>query len=367
MAHRGSRPGAARFERSARFWKCAYPRRWRVARGDELLGLLLDLASPGATGVGARTAFDLLRGGWATRLREHPPLLPWLGYALIGRRIPARYRAWAKDSIESPLGPIRAVLGFLGLAAVTIALADLRVDQPFLWLMSGSIMLSQASSDRKRRLELGIKHLTPQPGEQVNVGQLVVQGVPHRRLAALAVLPWLICAFGVVALVSGVALLVSGTVAVSAMVAAVGLAAVLAAVVSARLRGASELLVVQPARDVQGLDGISRVRLVVWTAVGFGIAGLEAVAARQVPVIAVLLTLAVVGGALATTGLLATRRQAVPTEVVLVDLWRIVRNHVCVEVDEPVAGLAPMPGPLPEGLVVPQRVLGGPRYPALPV
>ena len=369
MARRGSQPDAARFERSARFWLRAYPRRWRVARGEELLGVLLDLAVPGTRRVGARTAADLLRGGWLTRLREHPPLLPWLGYVLLGRRIPTRYRGWAKDDIESPFVPVKAVLVFLGLAGAMAALTALRIDQPFLWLMSGSMALAQASSDRKRRFEQGVKHLVPQPGEEVHAGQPVVQAVPRRRIAALAVLPWLGRASAALALASGVALLASGTAAVLATVAAVGLGAgtVLALVVSARLRPVADLLVEQPARDVQGLDGISRVRLSLWTGVALGLAVLEAVAAHQVPVAAGLLAAAAAGLALAATGLVATRRQEVPAEVALVDLWRVVRHHRPVEVDQPVAGLAPMPGPVPEGLVVPRRVLGGPRYPALPV
>ena len=61
---------AEHWERSARSWMRAYPRRWREARGEELLGLLLDLAEPGSSRVDARLAFDLLKGGWATRLRE---------------------------------------------------------------------------------------------------------------------------------------------------------------------------------------------------------------------------------------------------------------------------------------------------------
>jgi len=70
----------AQIVRSTELWMRAYPCRWREARGEELLGLVVDLAGPDARGLGARAAFDLVRGGWATRWREHPPLHTWLLY-----------------------------------------------------------------------------------------------------------------------------------------------------------------------------------------------------------------------------------------------------------------------------------------------
>jgi hypothetical protein len=70
---------------SVELWMRAYPRRWREARGEELLALVVDLAGPGAQRLGARAAFDLVRAGWATRWREHPPAHSWLLYRLFGR------------------------------------------------------------------------------------------------------------------------------------------------------------------------------------------------------------------------------------------------------------------------------------------
>lgn len=52
-----------RLVRSARFWLRAYPRRWRTARGEEVLGLLADLAGPGDGRLDARTAVNLVRVG----------------------------------------------------------------------------------------------------------------------------------------------------------------------------------------------------------------------------------------------------------------------------------------------------------------
>jgi len=369
MTPRGSHPHATRFERSARFWLRAYPRRWRAARGEEVLGVLLDLAAPGERRVGARTALDLVRGGWATRLRGRPPLLPWLGYALLGRRIPTPYRAWAKDDIESPFGAVWAVLMFFLLAWVMVPWVNIYRDPPFVGLMIAAMTLGQATSARRRRFELSERHLVPRPGEVVHAGQLVVQAVPRRRVAALAVLPSIIGALAIVLVASGVALMAAETAVVVATAAVVGLAgaASVAAVASRRLRRVATLRVEQPARDLQGADGLGWVRLAVWTTAGLGLAVLEAAAWRQLPVIAVLLTLVAAGLSLAVTGLVATRRLPAPGEVALADLWFVLRHDMTVPVDEPVAGFAPMPGTVREGLVVPPRVLGGPRFPALPV
>jgi hypothetical protein len=86
-------------ERTARLWLRAYPRRWRYAYGEDLVGTLLDLAEPDATTVRLRDGLSVLRAGWSLRLREHPPLLPWLAYRLFERRLPARYRSWVMDDL----------------------------------------------------------------------------------------------------------------------------------------------------------------------------------------------------------------------------------------------------------------------------
>jgi hypothetical protein len=95
---------------SIQFCMRAYPRRWREARGQELVDLVVDLAGPDARRLDARAAFDLLRGGLATRWREHPPAHTWLLYRLFDRRIPAAYRSWALDDIDGFWYPMRRYL-----------------------------------------------------------------------------------------------------------------------------------------------------------------------------------------------------------------------------------------------------------------
>nr|WP_297424875.1 hypothetical protein [uncultured Actinotalea sp.] len=82
-ADRGEVAPGAGFRRSAASWIRAYPPRWRRARGAELLGLLEDLAEPGASRLGVRQVADVVRGGLATRWRERPPLGAWGGRVVV--------------------------------------------------------------------------------------------------------------------------------------------------------------------------------------------------------------------------------------------------------------------------------------------
>ncbi len=142
---RGAR-GADRYERSARIWLRAYPRRWRDLHGDEALAVLLDLApepDDGAAprGIGAREAWGLVRAGWALRWREHPPLGRWLLYRSLDLRLPARYWWWVADDIHGALYPWRVTLGSLGSALAILygwpvlshVLFSNDVNRPELW------------------------------------------------------------------------------------------------------------------------------------------------------------------------------------------------------------------------------------------
>jgi hypothetical protein len=110
----GSRDGAAvgaavdpRFDRSVAFWLRAYPRRWRVQRAGEMTAVLADIAGPRARRLDAAAAWGLLRGGWATRWREHPPLDGWLEYRLLARPLPPQHWCWTRDDIEAFWYPLR--------------------------------------------------------------------------------------------------------------------------------------------------------------------------------------------------------------------------------------------------------------------
>ncbi|MGW6003684.1 hypothetical protein ACWFNS_18020 [Oerskovia enterophila] len=103
-----------RFERSARSWARAYPRRWREVHGDELLAVQQDVARAAAEATGApapdRLSTDeirsLLRAGWGLRWRERPPLWRWVLYR-FGLRLPARYWWWVADDIRGTFYSVR--------------------------------------------------------------------------------------------------------------------------------------------------------------------------------------------------------------------------------------------------------------------
>ena len=201
MTRRGSHPDAARFERSARFWMRAYPRRWRVVRGEELLGVLGDLAAPGTRRVGVRTAVDLVTGGWATRLREHPPLLPWLGYRTLGRQLPDAYRAWAKDDIDGAWYGARLLVYLRSSFLLYFYGALYWNDMPrpilgFLAAFTIAMVIFTTRGDRRRATE---KYVTPRTGERLYGGRLVVQEGAVPRVDARSGLRWLAAASGLLA------------------------------------------------------------------------------------------------------------------------------------------------------------------------
>ncbi|WP_406300833.1 hypothetical protein OG948_57870 (plasmid) [Embleya sp. NBC_00888] len=85
------------YERHSRLLLRTYPPRYRDAREAELIGTLLDAAPPGATRPSMGEAWDIVRGGLLTRLRDRPPLHHWLAYRLFAKRVPDRYRMWVRD------------------------------------------------------------------------------------------------------------------------------------------------------------------------------------------------------------------------------------------------------------------------------
>ncbi|MBB2925461.1 hypothetical protein [Cellulomonas cellasea] len=107
------------FARSAALWLRAYPRRWRADRAREVTEVLRDLAVPGTSRVDARTAVGLVRAGWATRWREHPPAGVYVRYRMLDRAPGSPWDGWAHDDVEGPLYPVR----FAATRAAGVAIA----------------------------------------------------------------------------------------------------------------------------------------------------------------------------------------------------------------------------------------------------
>ncbi|KRC33150.1 hypothetical protein [Oerskovia sp. Root22] len=112
-----------RFERSARFWARAYPRRWREIHGDELLAVQQDVAQAAAEATGAPVpdrlsvgeVRGLLRAGWGLRWRERPPLWRWVLYRFFDVRLPAKHWWWVADDIHGAAFAFRAQAGTVGM------------------------------------------------------------------------------------------------------------------------------------------------------------------------------------------------------------------------------------------------------------
>lgn len=176
-----------RFARSAARWLAAYPRRWRATRTAEVVDLLADLAPPGARRLDLRSGIGLVRAGWATRWRQHPPLLPWLGYVLLERRLDVRYREWVRDDVEGWLFTVRRALltGSLVLAFVaSLGWGDGAAPTQFLavWLPGAvGVTVLWGRVLRDRMIE---KHLVIRPGDVVTSAARVHAVVARTRVDA---------------------------------------------------------------------------------------------------------------------------------------------------------------------------------------
>lgn len=100
------------YEDRCRLLVRSYPPRYRRGREEELLATMLDCAEPGRSAPSLRESADIIRGGLATRLRTHPPLLRWLAYRLYDKPLPRAHREFARDDIMGRFYPWRRLLGY---------------------------------------------------------------------------------------------------------------------------------------------------------------------------------------------------------------------------------------------------------------
>lgn len=373
------------FARSASRWLRAYPRRWRTARADEVTALLADLAPDGARRLGVRAGLGLLRGGWATRWREHPPLLPWLGYTVLGRRLPTRYREWVQDDIDGPWVVVRRFLLTVvpALLGVQVALfGGSPVPREFLSAFVPVLLLGAALHAPGTRTKLVAGHLALRPGEVVAPGARIHALVPRARLAAAPALrvgtavTAAALALGTLAAVSdpsrtglercGTACVAvtSGDAAASPissvlvvlLATAVGVAA--AALATARLRRWDPAP--QPDRVVVPLDAHGRSRVIA------AVVGAAALLAANPGLASATALPIAVGAALLLPALAAARRTVAAGRtraVAAVEVPRAVLGRRD-RVDRPVAGFLPATVWLPVGVVAPPPAPTGPAGPS---
>jgi hypothetical protein len=178
-------PTVPRLDRSVAFWLRAYPRRWRAVRAAEVAAVLIDIADPGAHRLDTAAAVGLLRGGWATRWREHPPLGVYLSYRLRERPIQASYREWARDDIEGSWFPVRRGIGVSWFFWVFGVIHLLAGSPSWFWFLAPLGMVASACMlpHRMRSLQAR-RHLALRAGERVVPGALIEGLGPRRRLDA---------------------------------------------------------------------------------------------------------------------------------------------------------------------------------------
>ncbi|OJV81188.1 MAG: hypothetical protein BGO37_17145 [Cellulomonas sp. 73-92] len=352
------------FERSVRRWLWAYPRRWRWARADEVVGTLADLAGPGATRLNLRSGLGLVIHGLRTRRRMRPPLRHVARYALVNAPLPWQYRGWMADRIASPLfnrGPL------LGLASFFFVFAVLRghdggatpVDLAWAGLLALTCWVTPR--DAVRRAEAA-RHLVGRPGEPPTPWDLRAAWVLRDRVTGRSLLPTLTLVAGTVALGGVASAVILGTGPLAALAASAVLGAAGAVRLATRWRRRVPARPPQPARRLLAAGRSWRLSAWCWGAVALGspsswpLAGLVAPPGRAsillVPTALVLPSL-VVGWLLARRG---------PDDLAMMDVWRLLVDTGPLPVDALQRGVVPAWEPPPEPGPVP--LPGGP--PLLP-
>ncbi|MGJ7441900.1 hypothetical protein [Aquipuribacter sp. MA13-6] len=142
------------YEADARRWLRVYPPRWRRAREDEVVGVLLDLRPAGDVRLTARARLDLLRGSLAYRWRTHPPLLEWLLWRWSGELPGPAYDDWVADDVNGRLRTVRDTwLGHAGVIAVGcfLVVSDLGRDITLLSLAPLGVGLLMSTFSFPRR------------------------------------------------------------------------------------------------------------------------------------------------------------------------------------------------------------------------
>lgn len=99
----------------------AFPKRFRVARADEIMGTVAEVrAAGGGDGVGRRELVDLVLAGWAERWRTRPPMRSYLRYRFLDGRLDQRWHAWMFDDLRGWLA-LRLVLLMLLMQVILMA------------------------------------------------------------------------------------------------------------------------------------------------------------------------------------------------------------------------------------------------------
>jgi hypothetical protein len=352
---------------SIEFWMRAYPRRWRVARGQELADLVVDLAGPGARRLGGRRAFDLVRGGWATRWREHPPFHTWLLYRAFDSRIPSAYRSWAQEDIDGSWYLVRRNLPiFLCIPVMLVVIRPWPSGIILSFFFVFNAVFGQGKGPDRLRRDARLKHLMPLAGEPLVEGMLLAWDVPVERVSARSALHGAVLISGaVVALSVAVAVARGWSVALPILLVALAAGVLVAALARRRLIRLLSECPAQPHRVLRPLSAAGKMSLLVYFTFAAYIASVDLTVVFS-PGLSVLTGAAAMiplAGAVAALHVLG---RAGAGDLAGNDVWLIAVRGRPPTVDQPVPAMRPQQGPVPEGAVVQPRRQGNPPNLALP-
>jgi hypothetical protein len=114
----------------------AFPKRFRAARTDEIMGTVAEVrAAGGGDGVGGRELVDLVLAGWAERRRTRPPTWPLFRYHWLDGRLDQRWHGWMFDDLRG-WHPLRLWLRYLFSMAIVFAM---------ILLVQGAVFGSESS------------------------------------------------------------------------------------------------------------------------------------------------------------------------------------------------------------------------------
>ena len=363
--------------------------------------MVVDLAGPGAQRLDPRSAFDLVRGGWATRWREHPLPHTWLLYRMFDRRIPVAYRSWALDDIDGFWYPMRRFLG----GAWPVFAMVLITSPPWGFgeipvrsfvMVALMVVSSMFITPEWYRSQARLKHVAPRFGEVPVEGALVAWDVPRERVTARSGLTWAVLVLGTTGAASVVAALLAPkvlltnfkpnspdmgpgfgwdsvvapmgghrVVAVAILLVALGVGALGAVAVRRRLGRLLGERLDQPYRVLRPVTASGKAGVLFSAMVMVGLIWLEVSGQIVLGLSVVLGTVALLLLPGALVALLVTRR-ADAHDLAGRDVWWIATRGRVPRVDQPARGLRPQPGPVPEGVLVQPPGPTDPPHPATP-
>jgi hypothetical protein len=137
----------------------AFPRRFRAARSAEIAATFREAELAGDDHVyGARALTDVVRAGWAERLRTHPPLAQYLKYRLLDGRLDPQWHRWMFDDVRGWFGVRRCAwisVPLILLAGILRRTGGVPLDSAFVVMyLAGLVVFSTILTPTYRRRTL---------------------------------------------------------------------------------------------------------------------------------------------------------------------------------------------------------------------